>query len=219
MKENFYSEIGKIGAKTNKENALKRYYENPNLCKNCNGIIKVKENEIPSITRQRKFCCKDCQSEYQSKKMLGNKYNYKNKISHCVTCGKELSNRQTKYCCTECKLQNEYESYIKRWKDGLEDGLKGEYQLSNYVQRYIKEKYNHKCSVCGWDKINPTTGKSPLEIHHKDGDYSNNDEDNLELLCPNCHSLTDTYKNSSGSNHSGRKKRSKYYDKKEILAS
>ena len=56
---------------------------------------------------------------------------------------------------------------------------------------------------------NPTTGKIPLELHHKDGDYSNNDEDNLELLCPNCHSLTATYKNAL--NHTGRKGRSKYY--------
>ena len=151
--------------------------------------------------------------------MIRNKCNSKNKILYCVTCGKELTKTQKKYCCNECKLQDQYESYIKRWKDGLENGLKGEYQISNYLQRYIKEKYDYKCCSCGWDKINPTTGKSPLEIHHKDGDYSNNDEDNLELLCPNCHSLTETYKNSSGNNHAGRKMRSKYYNKKETLAS
>lgn len=32
-----------------------------------------------------------------------------------------------------------------------------------------------------------------LEIHHKDGDRSNNELDNLELLCPNCHSYTETF--------------------------
>ena len=32
-----------------------------------------------------------------------------------------------------------------------------------------------------------------LELHHKDGDRSNCEEDNLELLCPNCHSYTDNY--------------------------
>ena len=57
--------------------------------------------------------------------------------------------------------------------------------------------------------MNPFTRNVPLETHHKDGDYTNNNEDNLELLCPNCHSLTDTYKNSF--NHKGRKGRSKYY--------
>lgn len=32
-----------------------------------------------------------------------------------------------------------------------------------------------------------------LEIHHKDGDRSNNELDNLILLCPNCHSYTETF--------------------------
>lgn len=35
----------------------------------------------------------------------------------------------------------------------------------------------------------------PLEVHHKDGNKRNNKLENLEILCPNCHSLTDTYKN------------------------
>lgn len=214
MDKNFYSEIGKLGAKVTRERALKRYYENPTTCKNCGVVLEVRDNEQPNQTLKRKFCSKKCQSEYQRNLMIGNKRNLKYGVLHCITCGNELINRQKKYCCTECQLQNEYETYIERWKDGLENGLKGEYQISNYLQRYIKEKFDYKCCSCGWDKINPITGKSPLEIHHKDGDYSNNDEDNLELLCPNCHSLTDTYKNSSGSNHSGRKMRSKYYDKK-----
>ena len=32
-----------------------------------------------------------------------------------------------------------------------------------------------------------------LEVHHKDGNHYNNDLDNLQLLCPNCHSYTDSY--------------------------
>jgi 5-methylcytosine-specific restriction endonuclease McrA len=34
----------------------------------------------------------------------------------------------------------------------------------------------------------------PLELHHKDGDRHNNLLTNLEILCPNCHALTDTYR-------------------------
>ena len=47
---------------------------------------------------------------------------------------------------------------------------------------------------CGWCEINPTSGKIPLEIEHIDGNYKNNTEENLILLCPNCHSLTPTYR-------------------------
>ena len=33
-----------------------------------------------------------------------------------------------------------------------------------------------------------------LEVHHKDGNHLNNDLDNLELLCPNCHSYTENWR-------------------------
>lgn len=29
----------------------------------------------------------------------------------------------------------------------------------------------------------------PLELHHKDGDHFNNELDNLQILCPNCHAV------------------------------
>ena len=41
-----------------------------------------------------------------------------------------------------------------------------------------------------------------LEVHHKDGDRLNNNLDNLQLLCPNCHSFTDTWR---GGNNKSRK--------------
>ena len=34
----------------------------------------------------------------------------------------------------------------------------------------------------------------PLEIHHIDGNRKNNSDENIMILCPNCHALTDNYK-------------------------
>ena len=89
----------------------------------------------------------------------------------------------------------------------MESGMKGRYQISNHIRRYLFEKYNSKCAICGWNEINKYTGVIPLEIEHIDGNYLNNSEENLILLCPNCHSLTATYK---GANKNDRKERSKY---------
>lgn len=53
----------------------------------------------------------------------------------------------------------------------------------------IKE---HKCERCGnthW--LGETI---PLELHHKNGNHFDNNLDNLELLCPNCHAFTENYR-------------------------
>ena len=63
--------------------------------------------------------------------------------------------------------------------------------LRGYVQRYNVIEY--KCQNCGCDG-NWLNGTIQLELHHKDGDNHNNEISNLEYLCPNCHSLTDSFR-------------------------
>lgn len=49
----------------------------------------------------------------------------------------------------------------------------------------------HKCECCG---ISEWLGQPiNLEVHHIDGDRTNNTLENLQLLCPNCHSYTPTF--------------------------
>lgn len=132
-------------------------------------------------------------------------------IRFCKNCQKILIRSQKKFCSHYCQQEYIYKEYIARWKNGEEKGNKGEYFISDYIRRYLKEKYDNKCALCGWGEVNKYTGNVPLEIEHIDGNYKNNKEENLILLCPNCHSLTSTYKGANIGH--GRLTRKKYSDK------
>lgn len=59
-------------------------------------------------------------------------------------------------------------------------------------ERLLKEELKeYKCERCG---ISEWNGQPiVLQVHHKDGNRYNNKLTNLVLLCPNCHSQTDTF--------------------------
>lgn len=98
------------------------------------------------------------------------------------------------YCSSICRGKHQSWIIVQAWKNGNDIGYKKGYRLKRAVRLYILEKYNHKCSKCGWNEINSASGTSPIEVDHIDGNCSNCKEENLIVLCPNCHALTPTYK-------------------------
>ena len=56
-------------------------------------------------------------------------------------------------------------------------------------QDNLKEKKCERCGNTEW-----LGHKIPLEIHHINGDNRDNRLENLSILCPNCHALTDSYR-------------------------
>ena len=75
------------------------------------------------------------------------------------------------------------------------------YQSFKLKRRLIKEGLKeHICECCGlseWQN-NPI----PLELHHINGNNTDNRLENLHLLCPNCHALTESYRGKNKRNMS-----------------
>jgi len=72
---------------------------------------------------------------------------------------------------------------LKNWDD---------FKSNDSMKRQLIKEFGHKCGNCG---LSEWLGKPIiLEMHHKDGDASNNNLENVELLCPNCHSFTETWR-------------------------
>jgi hypothetical protein len=59
------------------------------------------------------------------------------------------------------------------------------------LTKWLKEEIT-ECQNCGLDQW--CGSRLPLEVHHIDGNKQNNIKENLQVLCPNCHSLTGNWR-------------------------
>lgn len=117
---------------------------------------------------------------------------------NCKYCGKEINYPPSQgkgfYCSTRCQHDFQYENSVSDWLAKKITGRKKDGRPCSFVRRYLLNKCNYKCSRCGWGEPNPINGIIYLEIDHIDGSRENGYEENLRVLCPNCHTLTETYK-------------------------
>ena len=125
-------------------------------------------------------------------------------IFSCQCCGKDFEHSnatENKFCSVACCA--EY-----RWKNisipRILQGIGGDYK------RYLRETRGDKCEECGQESMwnnRPLT----LQLDHIDGNSDNNQLNNIRLLCPNCHTQTDTYGNKGeGSRYKKITKRNEY---------
>jgi hypothetical protein len=125
-------------------------------------------------------------------------------MQKCLNCGSEIPNRNV-YCNNQCQSQYQHNQRIEEWLSGKNVTRKGGTSIPSWIRKYLLLENNHKCSECGWCEKNEFTNTIPLDIDHIDGDAYNNSKENLRVLCPNCHSLKKTFKNT------GKRKSSRTY--------
>jgi 5-methylcytosine-specific restriction endonuclease McrA len=88
-----------------------------------------------------------------------------------------------KWCSSCCKKRYKDSYKLPKEKEALAHVLKKQREYGGY----IKLPY---CEICGFKPDH----YCQLDVDHKDGNHRNNDQDNLQTLCANCHRLK-TWKN------------------------
>lgn len=106
----------------------------------------------------------------------------------------------------EYKLDtSKFEENRKLYKQQMAKmSLCSEYNIESKLHRNTKTnshklrnkliEFGYKESKCELCSISEWLGKPvKLQLHHIDGNHDNNELSNLQILCPNCHSMTDNF--------------------------
>lgn len=148
-------------------------------CEWCNGVFQVR----PSYLKRGrgKFCSHSCcVSKTHAKKRATFKDNCK-----CAMCGKAF--RKTPSRLKNSKSNLHFCSRLCKDKAQRIEGLEAmrPHTYKDGYSRYRQVAFRHhphECKKCEYHKI-----VNVLVVHHIDRDHSNNQPENLEILCPTCH--------------------------------
>lgn len=169
-------------------------------CINCNIEFYVPKHRIQT----QKFCSRNCKDSMPGKRIK----------TICIICHNEFEHilcraNKAKYCSRKCYHKAQSTKGSIDFKcihcDKPFKGSPSDIGKRKYCSRACINKENHKtfeasfttvrkallarnqieqCERCGYKEC-----KKILGVHHKDRNRNNNKRDNLEILCPNCHSL------------------------------
>lgn len=155
--------------------------------------------------------CENCQSEhfgqYGSGRFCSSKCArcYSTKEKRKIISSKVSDTLSRKYRNGEIKLPFQYldpervKEIVKRTTQKIKEDAKKKIMESNFEELSYERKrkriiweQDEKCNKCK----NSHWLDSPIsfEIEHKDGNRYNHVRENMEALCPNCHSLTHTWR-------------------------
>ncbi len=153
------------------------------------GLKQYCSLECHTNSKRKLVSCRNCEIDFTT-----------TKSSKAVFCSRKCSaifnNTKTLKYCKHCnKILNSGKYFCNNTCSSTYKALQAIKQnvVSSFVvKKYLLDlhgKFCWKCKNSTWNGL-PIT----LELEHKDGNSSNNVLDNLEILCPNCHSQTSTYK-------------------------
>lgn len=120
-------------------------------------------------------------------------------MTNCLYCQIEYKigkNCLGKYCSLTCQAAAKSKAVIDNWllNPTPETFYTASFQPRKTIRKYLIQMHDLKCSRCGWGEKYKDAELPALEIEHIDGNWKNCLPENITIICPNCHSLTSTYK-------------------------
>lgn len=106
-------------------------------------------------------------------------------ISHFYTTKYQLITKICPVCSKEFKTKNDEKESLTCSYSCSNTHFRSGKNHGNYKDG--SSHYRHKVSITKCERCGYNKHPSILHVHHKDRNRLNNNEDNLEVLCPNCH--------------------------------
>lgn len=135
-------------------------------CTICGKKVKRKPSQLKE--GRKVICSKECKVKSLTTSI----------IVSCSTCGKEAKKAQS-----EIKKSKSGKLFCSHSCSATSSNTERSNQLYTY-RKIAFDNFAHKCDICGYDDV-----INILQVHHKDRDRFNNVTNNLQILCPTCHTV------------------------------
>ena len=176
-------------------------------CGNCETNDAVKYSKYSN----GEFCSSKCARSFSTKEK---RVDINKRVSEKLTRRKTRNYTSIENKIKKSKVKKEYTNLTpdEKWNIIKEKRksyfnniiLNAEFSTLSFerLRKRIILEQNEKCCRCGFSEWQGE--KITLELEHMDGNHHNNVRGNLEALCPNCHSLTPTWRGKNKKNNGNR---------------
>lgn len=189
---------GAATAKKLREEAIRRYDEDPNNCLNCDSVIRViGKQKVPQV-RCKKFCDRSCAAKYNNAKYP---QRTKKRFVECRECNTEVECKKLpdnrgysrRNFCDLCRWSETRRATLRRTKKNIFESHSTWNGAAAFIRKHARRVFDksgipHRCAICGYEKHIHVSHIIEVSSFPESSTVAQmNSIDNLAPLCPTHH--------------------------------